>query len=242
MKTCLNISNQVIRMLFKFRIISVVAILHFFVVGTLDAQVDEIYSNGDINSFSITASISYGQNLNEGTTRINMDEHTTWTINKGKSKIKNGKGFDLLNYKFEKPGDYTLNLLTPIAEDSDVCEHVASNGVVLLRVSNAQVEFLVDEMTFNKKLLAGMDLADVYIEVPIDINYFKENKEELDFNRYHIAGSTQLYLRLQAPEIQGAGKYILRYYLTGSITHKGYYAITFFNVNNKDFSVPFEVF
>lgn len=185
--------------------------------------------------------VSFGDSINVSAHAENAD-HIVWKLLDADNKtIRSGKGLKADYLHLAKPGKYAV-VFAFDKKHSAQAHSVKLSDTTLIHVSPVRAKFLTDEAKFSQRLVVNSTLNSVFVEIPVKIEFYNNVSEPLDFSRFHLAGTSNIQVTPEIPEISLTGTYIFKYVLKGGFSHKGYYALIFFNHINNDFSIPFEVF
>jgi len=190
-----------------------------------------------INSLSFAQfrlNISYGESIRIG--KINPS--TKFIISSEQGEI-NLTGFEIRDYKFDKPGIYFVKVEQVKSNYESTDEHPLLPSQIQVNVSRIKMKFDSNRIEFSQPIKKGIETYGTTLSIPISIETYDNEPVLLNYTTIKTAGigtSVTANLIKDYGELS-AGEHIVSYSLKGKVSENTYLMFDFVDANNKVQSV-----
>ena len=191
-----------------------------------------------IVSFGQTSfAISYGENITLGKT----EPTTSFTISSPYGTVSI-QGSKINDYKFEKPGDYTIKVFQKKSKSKDNCETNYLPDVIFVKVSRIRMKFEESKIEFSTPIRKGIEASGITMNIPIIIATYDHKPIELNYTLVNSAGIGTSITATLAKDYKelNEGEHIVSYSLQGKVTENSYLMFDFIDANTKIQSVALQ--
>lgn len=208
-------------------LISSLFLVHFFSV--LASQ--QVY---DITALSI----SYGESLIDNVVLNAPEEDVfTWSIrdNSSSSVIDQGNGISLLDYVFNTPGSFTIEISHAHNHaDHSMCVHSSFPEIINLTVSNDKITYLTEQLTISGQIRGGVSTNNLVVTLPVIIESYNGSSVSINpkMTSSGIDATIEGALTLTNTNLT-PGRHELKYKLSGKALTGTYITFHFTDNNGK---------
>jgi len=199
---------------------------------------EQVYASD--SELSKSANISFGTKLSSELFNSEDIKQSSWSISLDDDVIMSGKGINLFDYVFDRPGAYEIAFQHDhsVGHNTNSCNHYSMPESFAVNVSAVRIEFLGEQMTFSAPLVGGKSMDGVVMNTPIIVHTYSNERELVAMpviaRSYGI--ETSLEGRMIAPiEKLAPGQQVLSYVLTGEATPETYIGFDFIDNNGNVF-------
>lgn len=185
--------------------------------------------------------ISFGTSLSKDVFNVNDVEESLWSIRMNGVEVHKGKGLELFDIVFDKPGVYEMRFEHDHSnhDPNHPCNHYAMPELVVLNVSSVRIDILCDQITFSNPLTGGDEVTNTIMNIPVVVHTYSGEQEfvEIPLECVSYGIMTSLVGRLIEPILAFTpGKHVLQYSLSGTATSGTY--IGFDIIDNNGNVIP----
>lgn len=186
--------------------------------------------------------IGHGEHMEGFQGRI--DAHAKWTIiNMADGReLMSGVGEALLDFKFETPGTYQVELDDHHPVEPGGCEHRSALGRIMVHVEAVRMEFELDRLTFSRPLIGGQPTEGIKLRVPVKVVIYDGGTADFPIPSVHTAGvGTTVVARSVSPHTTlTTGEQVIEYELSGQAEHGSYIMFDLVDINGRVIGYPYK--
>ena len=178
--------------------------------------------------------ITYNDKINLG----NVNKNTRFYITSESDHIRL-KGNEINDYRFSKPGIYTVKVEEKKTNHEESCTDLHLPAVFQVEVSGSRMVFDEKNIEFSSPIIKNKNTQGIVLKIPVFIETFDHLPVNLNRTPVHSAGiGTNIVATLDTNfEELPEGKHILKYNLNGVATENAYLMFDFIDANGKIQSV-----
>ncbi|MCK9480233.1 MAG: hypothetical protein M0R38_00535 [Bacteroidia bacterium] len=157
---------------------------------------------------------------------VELSSTSTWTIKQSGNVFASGMGETLLDFSFNIPGDYTIeiNETDVTKQHHDECEHTEWPIVMNITVSPVRMTFDMSSLALSEDIIGGKDMTGSTLTISVFVETFNNQPVTLTYPQFRSAGiETTIEGSLPNPAtILMPGINLLQYDLKGAATSGTY--------------------
>ena len=181
--------------------------------------------------------ISYNEHI-----KINkVEESTTFTISSDYGTVFL-KGDEINQYKFKKPGVYSIETHQKEIKNEDACGHTILPSQITVNVSRIKMKFVGSKINFSAPIKKNSAISGIILSIPVTIETY-DNKPVLmnltPVNSSGIGCSVTATLNDNFKELS-TGKHLITYNLNGLVSQNSYLMFDFIDANGRIQSVSLQ--
>jgi hypothetical protein len=167
----------------------------------------------------------------------NLEDNVTWEI---RDKVTNtliysGSGNTLMDYVFNDPGNYIINLDQHLNNNPNSCDHGTLPDIIDLMVSPVRMTYKCNEITFSSPIVVGVQTNGIILTV--NVNVALNGISDYNFNvpQARTSGTdTEIVATpVQTQITLTPGINQLQYVLSGKVNRPSYVIFDFIDSNGK---------
>ncbi len=192
---------------------------------------NENLSNDDKINYML---ISFGEKLNSNIISISDIEEFSWEITNNDSYKINGIGKQILDVKFEQPGEYDIVLSHTEKTNTKACNHGSESILYRLKVLDSKYEFLFDEITLSKSIMGDVESKGLILTVPVIYSCYYDKPGDRQGLKMISSGvnTTIIGEVINKDTPLQVGKNLISFNLSGKATANTYIMFDFYNQDN----------
>ena len=163
-----------------------------------------------------------------------LPDDIAWEILFDGVSIKQDIGRKLLDYKFERPGDYVVLFKEHNHNSHTECQHFALGSEIQIKVSPFKMTYLFDSIQFSAPVKRG-SVSGIELSVPVEILTYDGNP--IPFSQAIVktmgVGTTIEAVPDNAFQQLMPGKNVLHYTLSGEVDRPTYIMFDFVDCNGN---------
>ena len=178
--------------------------------------------------------ISFSEKLNSNIISISDIEEYSWDISNNDSYKINGIGKQILDVKFEQPGEYDIVLSHTEKTNTKACNHGSESILYRLKVLDSKYEFLFDEITLSKSIMGDVESKGLILTVPVIYSCYYDKPVDRQGLKMISSGvnTTIIGEVINKDTPLQVGKNLISFNLSGKATANTYIMFDFYNQDN----------
>jgi len=178
--------------------------------------------------------ISFSEKLNSNIISISDIEEYSWDISNNDSYKINGIGKQILDVKFEQPGEYDIVLNHTEKTNAKACNHSSEKIIYRLKVLDSKYEFLFDEITLSKSIMGDVESKGLILTVPVIYSCYYDKPGDRQGLKMISSGvnTTIIGEVINKDTPLQVGKNLISFNLSGKATANTYIMFDFYNQDN----------
>ncbi len=200
-----------------------------FLYTNINAQSN---TNGNIHKI-----IPFGSALNNQILGFGVNNTYNWKIvSKDNSKIlKEGVGATLLEFVFDKPGNYMVELTHNENHVETACNHNQAPVKLNIAVSATKMNFDFSKLKLSNPIHKGINTQDILLTVPVIVNTYDNKSVKYNIADVITAGvGTEIIAKpIKKEVILNNGIQDLSFKLSGTANAETYIMFDFIDINNQ---------
>lgn len=179
-------------------------------------------------------SIAYGESIQLG----KVEENTRFSIS-GEGTTAHLNGAEINEFKFMKPGKYTITIVVKEHFAVGDCNHSSFPKQINVTVSRVRMSFDGNRMQFSTPIVKNKEMAGATLSIPVTIETYDGKSVIMNDDVVTAAGiGSDLTAKLNnASQELTVGEHLLIYSLNGKVTENTYIMFDFVDSDGKIHSV-----